>query len=123
MRRYETIFIIDPDTSEEGRGQLIQKGTEIIAAYKGGIVEMDEWGIRKMAYEVRKKLRGYYVRADYCGEGDLVSEIERNFRIDDRILKYLTVMLAENTNPEQVRIELEKAAELKAARARMAAAK
>ncbi len=121
MNRYETIFIIEPDTGEDGRGQIIQKVRDIIAGYNGALIEMDEWGTKKMAYEIRRKLRGYYVRADYCGAGDLIAEMERNFRIDDRVLKYMTVLLTENTNPEKVRIEIEEAAEQKAKRAKLAA--
>lgn len=121
MNRYETIFIIEPDTGEDGRGQIIQKVRDIITNFNGALIEMDEWGTKKLAYEIRRKLRGYYVRADYCGTGDLIAEMERNFRIDDRLLKYMTILLTENTNPEKVRIEIEEAAEQKAKRARMAA--
>ncbi|WP_035276606.1 30S ribosomal protein S6 [Desulforegula conservatrix] len=121
MNRYETIFIIEPDTGEEGRGQLIQKVKDIITNYNGALIEMDEWGTKKMAYEIRRKLRGYYVRADYCGSGDLIAELERNFRIDDRILKFMTILLTEDTNPEKVRIELEELAAQKAKRAKLAA--
>ncbi len=121
MNRYETIFIIEPDTGEEGRGQLIQKVKDIITNYNGALIEMDEWGTKKMAYEIRRKLRGYYVRADYCGSGDLIAEMERNFRIDDRILKFMTILLTEDTNPEKVRIELEELAAQKAKRAKLAA--
>lgn len=120
MNRYETIFIIEPDTGEEGRGQLIQKVKDIITKFNGALIEMDEWGTKKLAYEIRRKLRGYYVRADYCGTGDLVAEMERNFRIDDRVLKYMTVILTEDTNPEKVRIEIEEIAAQKAKRAKLA---
>lgn len=121
MNRYETIFIIEPDTGEDGRGQLIQKVKDIITKYNGALIEMDEWGTKKMAYEIRRKLRGYYVRADYCGGGDLIAEMERNFRIDDRILKFMTILLTEDTDPEKVRIELEELAAQKAKRAKLAA--
>lgn len=121
MNRYETIFIIEPDTGEDGRGQLIQKVKDIITKFNGALIEVDEWGTKKLAYEIRRKLRGYYVRTDYCGQGDLIAEMERNFRIDDRILKFMTIMLTENTDPEKVRIELEELAEQKAKRAKIAA--
>jgi len=70
---------------------------------------VDEWGSRKLAYEVKKKTRGYYVRLDYCGTGDLVNEIERFFRIDDRVLKFMTVQLADNADPQQLLEEMAKA--------------
>jgi small subunit ribosomal protein S6 len=70
---------------------------------------LDEWGTRKLAYEIRKKLRGYYVRFDYCGNGSLVQEMERFFRIDDRVLKFLTVLVDNDVDPEKIKEELAQA--------------
>jgi small subunit ribosomal protein S6 len=72
---------------------------------------VDEWGGKKLAYEIKKKARGYYVRLDYCGSGILVNEIERFFRIDDRILKYMTVLLDKDADIEAVKEEIAKAEE------------
>jgi len=60
---------------------------------------------RKLAYEIKKKARGYYVRFDYCGLAPLVNEIERFFRIDDRALKYMTVVLDKDVDLEKVKEE------------------
>lgn len=115
MRRYETVFILDPDLGEEVRTQRYDKVKEIIDAYKGAIVEFDDWGVRKLAYDIKKKTRGHYVRLDYCGDGALVAELERNFRLDDKFLKFMTIILADNVTPEQVIAEKEEAAAAAAA--------
>jgi small subunit ribosomal protein S6 len=109
MRRYETIAIVDPDVSSEARVPLFERCQEIIGQQNGMLVELDEWGTRKLAYEIKKKLRGYYVRFHYCGNGGLVQELERFFRIDDRVLKFLTVMLDNDVDPEKVKEEIAQA--------------
>jgi len=66
---------------------------------------MDEWGSKKLAYEIKKKKRGYYFRLDFCGTGPLVDEMERFFKIDDRILKYMTVLLEKDADLEKLKEE------------------
>jgi small subunit ribosomal protein S6 len=102
MRRYETIVIVDPDLGEEQREGVFDKIRELIPQKGGLLVEFDEWGGRKLAYEIKKKQRGYYVRIDYCGGGDLVSEMERQFRIDDRVMKYMTILLDTEADMERI---------------------
>ena len=115
MRRYETIFIVDNDLSEEGRSPILEKLEDLIQQYNGLRVMFDEWGTKRLAYEIKKKARGYYVCLDYCGSGPLVNEIERFFRIDDRVLKYMTVVLDKDVDIENVKEEIAKAEEAKAA--------
>lgn len=107
MKRYETIVIVDPDISEEKRDPLFGRMREIIVQQSGELIEFDDWGVRSLAYEVKKKNRGHYVRLDYCGTGSVVDEIERFFRIDDRVMKYLTVLLEQEADPEALRKEPE----------------
>jgi small subunit ribosomal protein S6 len=114
MRRYETIFIVDNDLAEEDRSPIFEKLKDLIQQHSGLLVMVDEWGGKKLAYEIKKKARGYYVRLDYCGSGSLVNEIERFFRIDDRILKYMTVLLDKDVDIEAVKEEIAKAEETRA---------
>jgi len=114
MRRYETFVIIDPDLSQEQREPLIGRVEDLITQMDGFLVKADDWGERKLAYDIKKKGRGYYVRFDYCGLAPLVNEIERFFRIDDGALKYMTVLLNGD-------VDLEKIKEEKAARESAAA--
>ena len=106
MRRYETFVIIDPDISQEQRDQLLERVKELITQMNGLLVLEDHWGDRKLAYEIRKKERGYYVRFDFCGGAELVNEIERFFRIDDRALKYMTVLLDQEADLEKIKEEM-----------------
>lgn len=109
MRRYETIFIIDPDLSEEERPPIFARLKDLFPQYDGLLVMVDEWGTKKLAYEIKKKARGYYVRLDYYGTGTLVDEIERFFRIDDRVLKYMTVLLDKDVDVESIKAEIAEA--------------
>lgn len=112
MRRYETIVIVNPDVGDEKREPVFDRIRELIPQQNGILVKIDNWGTKKLAYEVKKKVRGFYSRIDYCGSGPLVDEIERFFRIDDRVLKFMTVMQAENVDPERIQEEIAKAAAL-----------
>lgn len=115
MQRYETIFIIDPDLSEEGRAPVVERLVQLIPQQNGMLVEEDHWGARKLAYPIRKKQRGYYLRLDYCGVGALVDELERFCRIDERLLKYMTIKLAEDVDVDQIQAEMAERAAAKAA--------
>ncbi|MFC1516155.1 30S ribosomal protein S6 [Thermodesulfobacteriota bacterium] len=110
MRRYETIFIVDPDLSEEDRAPIFSRLNDLIPQEGGFLVMQDDWGLKRLAYEIKKKPRGYYVRLDYCGTGALVDEMERFFRIDDRVLKYMTVLLDKDVDVEGVKEEMARAA-------------
>ena len=109
MRRYETIVIIDPDLSDENRGTLFNRISELITQHDGFLILNDQWGSKKLAYEIKKKVRGYYIRLDFCGTSELVNELERFFRIDDRIMKYMTVVLDKNANVDRIREEMAEA--------------
>ena len=109
MRRYETIVIVDPDLGEERRTPIFDRIRELVPQKGGLVVEFDEWGARKMAYEIKKKKRGFYLRVDYCGTGDLVKEMERQFRIDDRVLKYMTILLEDDVDMESIQEKMSQA--------------
>ena len=106
MRRYETIFIVRPNIAENEIDAVISRTSSIIEDDGGTIIKVDKWGLKKLAYLIKKENQGYYVYVDYAGIPASVSEIERLFRIDDKILKYLTVKLADSCDPEAVKEEL-----------------
>ncbi len=119
MRRYETIVIIDPKLSNEQRLPIFEKLKDLIVQQSGFLVIVDEWGDKRLAYEIKKRSHGYYVRLDFCGTGALVNEIERFFRIDDRVLKYMTVLLDKDADVEKIK---EQMAEAEASKKQMAEA-
>jgi len=109
MRRYETFVILNPDLSVEQRLPVIERVKDILSQMGGFLIRIDEWGSRKLAYPIAKKERGYYVRFDFGGTGQLVNEMERFFRIDERVLKHMSVLLDPNPNIEQIKEEMAKA--------------
>jgi small subunit ribosomal protein S6 len=111
MRRYETFVIIQPELSEELRLPVLERVKETMAQMGGFLVRTDDWGSRKLAYPIKKKERGYYVRLDFCGTGKLVDELERFFRIDERVLKYMSVLLDPAPDVERIKEEMAKAEE------------
>ncbi len=106
MKRYETIVIIDPDLSKEAEAPLFERVNDLIPQYKGVLIETDDWGTKKLAYDIKKKNRGHYVRLDFCGDGALVQEMERFFRIDDKVMKFMTVLVNEDADLEAIKTEL-----------------
>jgi len=111
MKRYETIVIIDPDLSKEDEAPILERVNDLIPQLNGVLIETDDWGTKKLAYDIKKKNRGHYVRLDFCGDGALVHEMERFFRIDDKIMKFMTVLLDEEADLDAIHAELaEKAA-------------
>lgn len=106
MKRYETIVIIDPDLSKEAEAPILERVNDLIPQFKGTLIETDDWGTRKLAYDIKKKSRGHYVRLDFCGDGALVQEMERFFKIDDKVLKFMTVLLDENADLEAIQADM-----------------
>ena len=95
MKRYETIFILDPDLEEEPAQIALEKIRGIIAQFNGEILKDEDWGKRKLAYDVKKKSRGHYRLIEFSGSPALLSELERNFRVMDAVIKFQTVRLDE----------------------------
>ncbi len=94
MRKYETLYVLKPDLEEEKRNELIEKFKTIIEK-DGEIEEVNEWGTKKLAYEIDKIKEGYYVLVNFKANTDLPKELERNFRISDDVIRYLVVNLEE----------------------------
>lgn len=97
MRRFETLLLFSPELSTENREGLIKGAVAIIEREGGQIIEIDQWGMRDLAYPVKKQMRGFYVRLVYDAPGRLVAELERNLRITEGIFKFITVRLDEKT--------------------------
>jgi small subunit ribosomal protein S6 len=106
MKRYETIVIIDPDLSKEAEAPVFERVNDLIPQYEGFLIETDDWGTKKLAYEIKKKSRGHYVRFDFCGDGALIQEMERFFRIDDKVLKFMTVLLDKAADLDAIKADL-----------------
>jgi len=91
MRRYETIVIVRPGAGEADISSVTDKVTGTIENFGGSIVKNDKWGLKKLAYAINKETQGHYLFIEYAGQPDGVKEMERQLRIDDRVLKFMTI--------------------------------
>ncbi len=90
MNKYESVVIINPTVDEESMKALIAKFTEIINK-DGKVEKVDELGKRKLAYDVKKFDEGFYAVFYFEANPDLITELERNYRITDEIIKFMTI--------------------------------
>ena len=95
MRKFETLLLLSPELAADAREALLGTFTGVIEREQGQVSNVDHWGMRDLAYPVRKQMRGYYVRLEYLAPGDVVAELERNIRISDGVFKFITVKLAD----------------------------
>ncbi len=97
MRKFETLLLLSPELPADRREAVLNTLKEIIERDGGVVDQVDQWGMRDLAYPVRKQMRGYYVNLIYSGPNALVAEVERNIRIAaESIYKFLTVRLDED---------------------------
>ena len=102
MRRYECIYIFKPDLSPEQIDDLCKRFTDIISENGGTLIQEDRWGLKTLAYEVKKFSKGYYVLLDYAAEKNVTVELERNFKMLENVIRFLTVLTEEEVTPEQL---------------------
>jgi len=114
MRHYEIIYIINPNQSDDEFNEIVEKFNNLIVSQKGIIIKTQKWGKQRLAYTVKKYNNGFYVLVDFCADPGVTTELERNLNLDDRIIKYQTVKLAEKADPQEL-IEKEKEAQKEAA--------
>lgn len=91
MKNYETLFILDPDISEEDLDSELEKIKGYIEKTNGNIVELDKWGMRKLAYEIKKKRQGFYVLMKFVADPSSVQDVNSSFKLDQKILRHIIV--------------------------------
>ena len=96
LNNYETVFIMTPVLSDEQAKETVSKYKKILADNKCKIVHTEDWGLKKLAYQIQKKSTGYYFLMEFQGPGTIVSELELQFKRDERLLRFLTVTLDKN---------------------------
>ena len=99
QREFETIFILRPDTNQDGIQLVNTRVRGVIDQMGGRLLKLDNWGKRKLAYEVKKQLKGIYLYWQYLGTPGVVEEIERNLRMIDTVIRYYTVKVDEDVDP------------------------
>jgi small subunit ribosomal protein S6 len=112
MRKYEILFVVRPDVSDEDVTKLVAQMEGVVAGAGGKIEKVEKLGRRRLAYRIARQREGFYVLFVVEGSGDTVKEFERRLKVIDTVIKYLTVRVDE---------ELERAEKFKALRAKQEA--
>ena len=97
-REYETIYILRPNTPNEGVAEVNSRIKGVIEGMGGKIIKVDNWGKRRLAYEVAKERKGIYLYWLYLANPGVVEETERNLRMLDNVIRYLTVKVDEDVD-------------------------
>lgn len=97
-RSYETIYVLRPDVAKEAATKVSHRVQEVVEREGGKLTLVETWGRRQLAYPVRKFKRGVYVYVQYVSGGSLVSELERNLRMLDEVIKFQTVLVGEDVD-------------------------
>lgn len=99
-REYETIYILKPDIDADSAEKVGSRLADVVARESGRLTKVETWGRRRLAYDIGKQRRGVYVYLKYLGNGKVVSEVERNLRLFDGVIKYQTVLLGSDIEVE-----------------------
>ncbi len=92
MHEYETVFILDPGLDENQVNDEVEKAQALITSHGGRVVEVQRWGRKRLAYEIRKKRDGVYTFIKHESTGELVKELERRLRLNDNVMRVMTVI-------------------------------
>jgi small subunit ribosomal protein S6 len=90
---YETTFITAPEMTEAEHKEVVEKYLNLLRSNDAEIINIEHWGLRKLAYPIDAKNNGYYTYVEFTAYGTLVSKLEKEYGYDERILRYLTVRL------------------------------
>src|SRR6059036_454759 len=98
-RRYETLVLIHPDAGEQGAKEVADRVKKLIEDQGGTVSQVQDWGVRDLAYVLAKQRRAFYVLFEYRGTPKGLLEIERNLKLMERVLRFVSVRQAENAPP------------------------
>jgi small subunit ribosomal protein S6 len=121
-RTYEVMYIVDPDTADDKIAKLNDAVGKLITKEGGSVIKMEDIGRKRLAYPIQKKQEGYYVLFEIEGSGQEIAELERRMRVNDMILRYLTVRVDEDRKAAEKRKAKREARTAKRAKFRSAPA-
>jgi len=107
LREYETIYVLRPDLSKATLEKVASRVEDVVNREGGKLTLVENWGRRALAYLIEHQKRGVYVYVKYLGDGALVAEIERNFRMLDEVMRFQTVKVSEGIDPANVVVDAE----------------
>lgn len=102
---FETTFITRPEMTDEALEALVQRLKGVVTEYQGETVLTEDWGKQRMAYPIQKENRGHYTYLAYTGRGEVVQEVERTLRLQDHVLRFLSVNLSKDFDSEKFKTD------------------
>ena len=100
MNEYETTVILKPDLGGDDIEAALDRIRDVVSKEGGKLLNVEHWGRKRLAYDIQKYNRGIYVQAQYLGAGGLVAELERNIRISNAFLRFLTVKVEDEVTAD-----------------------
>lgn len=100
MTEYETTVVVRPDVNGQQVEAALERVRDVIGKQGGKLLEIDHWGKKKLAYPMKNHPRGIFVRTHYLGLGGLVGELERNLRLNENVLRFMTIKLEERVEAD-----------------------
>jgi small subunit ribosomal protein S6 len=107
VKQYETTFIFDAHLPNEQIETSVEKYIQLVDKNGGKIMSVERWGKRRLAYEIKKKQYGFYVYIRFESEGKLIQELERVYKLDDSVIRYLTVLVSKQALQEEQKKKVE----------------
>ncbi|MFH1116343.1 MAG: 30S ribosomal protein S6 [Pseudomonadota bacterium] len=111
MRRYESLVILDPEMADDDIVGFTERFSTLIKTTGGEIIKIEDWGSKKLAYLVKKRDKGRYILFDFVGVPSLITEMERQYKISEEVIKFLSVKLDDDVDLEAFKAAREKPAE------------
>ncbi len=102
-KKYETIYVLRGDLTDEGTKKANDKVTEVLSRYQGQLSQVKDLGKRPLAYRIAKHTRGHYMQLNFDGSGQSVEELERHLRLSEDVIRFLTVRVQISTDPRDLK--------------------
>ena len=118
MNNYETVFILNPVLSEDQAKDTVEKFVKVLTSNKANVVNVEQWGLKKMAYPIQKKSTGFYNLIEFTATPESIATLETEYRRDESVMRFLTISLdkfASEYNSRRRKGEFNKKKEVKPA--------
>ncbi|MDZ4716189.1 MAG: 30S ribosomal protein S6 [Cytophagales bacterium] len=93
MNNYETVFILNPVLSEDQAKDAVDKFVKVLSGNKANVINVEQWGLKKMAYPIQKKSTGFYNLVEFTAPPETIATLETEFRRDESVMRFLTISL------------------------------
>jgi small subunit ribosomal protein S6 len=93
MKNYETVFILNPVLSDDQAKDTVEKFVKVLTKAKASVINVEQWGLKKMAYPIQKKSTGFYNLLEFTADPETIQTLETEFRRDESVMRFLTTVL------------------------------